>query len=56
MTEQDRPPESIWLNDEALDEHFAAVKARYASGSSGTESVPLSQNELTRELREGRSP
>lgn len=53
MTEQDRPPEAIWLNDEALDEHFSAVKARYGSGKSGDDLVSLSQNELTRDLKKG---
>jgi hypothetical protein len=28
LPEEDRPPRRIWLNNEALKEHFAAVKAR----------------------------
>jgi hypothetical protein len=54
MTDQDRPPESIWLNDEALEEHFATVKARYGNPNSDPgDAVPLSQNELTRDLKAG---
>lgn len=29
LPDDDRPPRKIWLNNEALKEHFAAVKARY---------------------------
>lgn len=54
MREEDQPPEHIWLDDEAVTEHFARVKERWASGSSGMEpieEVPLEQNETTRGLR-----
>ena len=52
MSEQDRPAEAIWLDDDALNEHFERVKARYSSGSSdGEDAVPMQQNELTRDLK-----
>ena len=55
MREEDQPPEHIWLDDEALSEHFRRVKERYAAGSHGMESVedpgPMEQNEKTRHLR-----
>ena len=51
----DQPDESIWLNNEALDDHFRRVKERYKSGSGmeSIEDVPESQNEFTRDLRKG---
>lgn len=55
MPDKDRPPEEIWLNPEALNAHFEAVKARYASGDD--EEVPggeLAQNELTKGLKKRR--
>lgn len=52
LPERDQPPEAIWLDPEALEEHFQRVKDRYAAGtSSEDEHVSLSQNELTRGLR-----
>jgi hypothetical protein len=57
MGEDDQPPERIWLDVEALDAHFTAVKERYRSPSAAgeeMESVPLDQNELTKGLRSGR--
>jgi hypothetical protein len=57
MSSDDQPPESIWLDNEALDAHFEAVKARYRSPRTAgeeMESVPLEQNELTKGLRSGR--
>lgn len=57
MPEKDQPPESIWLNDEALQLHFERVKASYSSGSTDAleevPQAPLSQNELTKGLRSG---
>lgn len=54
MQDEDRPPEHIWLNDEAVNEHFERLKARYAKpGSAGDEVVPMDQNEFTRDLKKG---
>jgi hypothetical protein len=54
LPDEDQPREAIWLNDEALDEHFAKVKERYASkAGGGMEDVPaagaqMQDNEITR--------
>jgi hypothetical protein len=58
MTDDMRPPQEIWLDDEAIADHFDSVKARLSSGSGNAgssedwEEVPV-QNELTRGLRKG---
>jgi hypothetical protein len=44
----------MWLDDEALTDHFENVKARMRSGATsddGWEDIPTEQNELTRDLR-----
>ena len=53
LPEDDRPPERIWLDDEALQSHFDGVDQKRKAGSRGTEVVPqdLDQNELTAQLR-----
>lgn len=57
LPEEDRPDERIWLDDEALNQHFDALHARYrSSGDRGEEweSVPsgdLEQNEFTKGFR-----
>ncbi len=54
LLDEDRPPERIWLDDEALEEHFERVDERRKSGSRGTEEVPdaeLTRNELTADFR-----
>lgn len=55
MSEEDQPPEEIWLDPEAINEHFERVKARWKSGSSAgmepIEQPPMVDNELTRGLR-----
>lgn len=51
MSDEDRPPTGIWLEDEALEAHFDEVRRRYRGGTGTSESVPLEQNELTRGLR-----
>lgn len=58
MKEEDQPPEHIWLNAEALNQHFDDVMERYRSpNTSGSEPVPdpadFQQNELTKGLRRG---
>lgn len=55
MTDKDQPPERIWLDEEAITEHFERVKARYGGGSAMEEvpQAPLEQNELTRGLIRG---
>jgi hypothetical protein len=58
LSEEDRPPKNIWLDDEGLEEHFERVNNRYRdkSGSTSVETVPDidEQNEVTRGLKKGR--
>jgi hypothetical protein len=52
--DEDRPPERIWLDDEALEAHWNSVTARREAGSRGVEAVPaapLEQNELTADFK-----
>ncbi len=55
LPEDSRPPEEIWLDDEALGEHFDSVRARLKESSSGGwEAVPGAteeQNEITRAFK-----
>ena len=52
MPDDDQPPESMWLDDEALVDHFESIKQKYRDKSNGTESVPDGvQNELTKGIR-----
>lgn len=55
LPDDDRPPERIWMDDEALSEHFERVRGRYRSDSRGPEweEIPgdLQQNALTTNLR-----
>jgi hypothetical protein len=56
MTDEYRPPEEIWLDDEALADHFESVKDRMKNPSSGGgdwEDIPGpgEQNEFTAGLR-----
>lgn len=56
LPEEDRPDERIWLDDEALNQHFDALHERYRGGSRNEEweSIPsgeLEQNELTKGFR-----
>lgn len=55
LTDEQRPPEEIWLDDEALSDHFESVKNAMKSGSSGgSDMEPIDQqNEITRGLRKG---
>jgi hypothetical protein len=52
LTEKDQPPEEYYGDDEMIKEWFDSVKARYSegSGSEPMETVPQTQNELTKEL------
>lgn len=52
LSDDMRPPEDIWLDDEALNLHFENVKASMRSGSP-MEDIPSEQNELTRDIRRG---
>lgn len=52
IKEEDKPPEEIWLDGEAIQEWFARVKERRDAENKGEESVPMDQNEATRGLRE----
>lgn len=56
LPEEDIPPQHLWLDDEAITEHFERVRERRTSGhsTSDLESVPqpeLEQNELTAQYR-----
>jgi len=53
LTDEQRPPESIWLNAKALNDHFEVVAERMRSGTSmePVDDVPLMQNEYTAGLR-----
>lgn len=54
LSDDERPPEWIWLDDEAVSEHFELLAARRKSSSSNFEEVPdadLTSNELTANLR-----
>lgn len=56
LLDEDRPPERIWLDDEALNAHWDSVHARREAGSRGAEAVPaapLDQNELTKDFKRG---
>lgn len=53
MTEDDQPPEEIWLDPEAIAAHFETVREKYEQKAQGVE-VPegdLADNEITRGLR-----
>jgi hypothetical protein len=52
LPEDDQPPETIWLDGEAIAEHFERVNDRYKAKSQGMEVVEdLEQNQLTKGLR-----
>lgn len=53
MREEDQPPEDIWLDQEALNDHFQRLKEKYSSNSGGEpmQLVDLDQNEMTRDLK-----
>ena len=53
MRDEDAPSEDIWLDQEALNDHFLRLKEKYSSpsGSQPMELVDLDQNEMTRDLK-----
>ncbi len=56
MLDDDRPPERIWMDDEALSQHWEKVdERRKRPHDGGTEPVPqaggLDQNELTAQFK-----
>lgn len=57
LSEEDQPPEEIWLNGELINAHFEVVAERYktqAAGAGSSEAVPdpeMTENELTKGLR-----
>lgn len=53
MPNDDQPSRDIWMNSDALESHFQALRDRYRGGNREVESIPLDQNELTRGLRSG---
>lgn len=38
-SEDDRPPEAIWLNSKALSDHWDKVRNRYAAKANGMEPI-----------------
>jgi len=57
LPEEDRPPEAIWLNPSALNDHFDSVNARYKAKSSNMEVIedaPMMQSEFSKKLRKKR--
>lgn len=55
LAEEDRPPRKIWLDSEAMESHFAALKAkreRESKGDTTLEGVPV-QNSAARDLIAG---
>lgn len=40
LPDEERPPETIWLDAEELDKHFKAVEVNRKAKYSGLESVP----------------
>lgn len=56
LSEEDRPPESIWLESDQIEAHFNDVKQRWADKAGGNEagSSRLVENELTKGIRDGR--
>lgn len=54
LPEEDRPPEQIWLDDEAITIHFEQVEARREAkykGESVPEATDMQRNELTEHFR-----
>lgn len=52
LSDEMRPDESIWLDDEALTGHFELVKQRAEDKAGGYEQIPdMEKNELTEGLR-----
>ena len=53
MTEEDQPPEEIWLDGERLAAHFEAVREKYQSRASGSEVAQedMTENEAVKGLR-----
>lgn len=55
MSEDDQPPEEIWLDSDAIAAHFEQVRSKYRSQAEGVEDVPdpdaWSENELTKGWR-----
>lgn len=60
LPSDERPPRAIWLNQEALNEHFDQVRLareeKYGDGSSGSsrEIDDPVQNELAKEMKRAR--
>jgi hypothetical protein len=61
LPDDERPPEAIWTDDEALSSHWLAVEqkreAKWGGGSETSEAVPeagtrMDQNELTAGLKD----
>lgn len=49
LREEDQPLPEIWLDDEALAEHFERVRAKYATDRDDGEDVgDMVENELTK--------
>lgn len=55
MPEDEQPPPEIWHDDEAIKEWFEVIEAkrkeRHTPASERVETVPMDDNELTRQYR-----
>lgn len=57
LEEDERPPERIWLDNQALADHFERLNEKRKSKASGMEpievddSAPMLQNEITKNWR-----
>lgn len=55
MQDDDRPPQTMWMDPEALSVHFEQVRQKYAAKAGGNwepvQDVPMVENELTKGLR-----
>lgn len=53
LPDEDRPPERIWLDDDAIESHFEAREQERSSKSGDSSLVPqagMERNELTADL------
>lgn len=50
--EEDRPPKSIWLDEERLRSHVEGIRRKHKAGAEGEDAAegPLEQNTLIKDL------
>jgi hypothetical protein len=52
LPDDDQPPQSIWLDTEALIDHFDRIRERHKNpGMESVDDGPLSQNDLTKQFK-----